>query len=126
MRDPTTRRVTGRSGFALPAVMIALVVVTVLAFSYMALAYHEANLTQRELDYSKAFFLAEAGLHRTYYQLVNTDDWSTLPSVLYSNESLGDGTYTVELTGLSTDDATVNATGLVRGKDRTLSASTSK
>ncbi len=115
-----------RKGFALPAVMIALVVVTILGFGYLSIAYHEANLARKELDYSQAFFLAEAGLHRTYYRLINTDDWSTLPSTLYSDEPLGEGTYSVVLTDKSTNAVTVNATGRVGGMSRTVCATTRK
>jgi len=116
----SSRRASRRGGFLLGIVIIVLLVVTVLGFGYLAIAVHEFALAVRERDNAAAFFLAEAGRQRALYRLSTSLDWSALPSELYTDESLGDGTYSVRLTNKSTDAATIISTGQVGRMRRTV------
>jgi len=102
----------------LPAAMILLIVITALGFGYLTLGLHETKLTYRESDSAQAFFLAQAGVQRTYYTLSITDDWSTLPSQLYSDEALDDGTYSVALSSKTPNSVEIEAVGVVRKNER--------
>lgn len=109
-------RFARRGGFALVAVIIVLVVVTILGFGYLSLGFHEWNLARKEADNAEAFFLAEAGRHRALYEL--SLDWNNLPS--YTDEQLGDGSYSVTASRNPDDSVTIEATGRVRQMERTV------
>jgi len=106
-------RLSRRDGFALPAAIIVLIVMTVVGLAYLSVALFEVDLAVKEENNAKAFALAEAGRHRALYKLITTDDWSTLPSQLYSGVALGDGTYDVVLTDRSASSVTIESTGTV-------------
>jgi len=116
-----------RAGFALGAVLVVLIVVTVLGFGYLALAFHESNLAAKEVQSSSAFYVAEAGVQRALYVLSVTEDWSSLSSPLYSGVSLeGIGTYTVELRERSENSLTIWAKGTVLDQSRVVEQEVSK
>jgi hypothetical protein len=78
-------------GFALLAVVCFTVIVTILGFSLLSLAGGEITMTQKDINKTKAFYLAEAGL-------------SILTTRLHNNETeniedtaLGEGHYRVDI-----------------------------
>ena len=112
-----------RGGFALPAAIIVLIVVMLIGFGYLSLGFHETNLARKEVDNVKSFFVAEAGIQRAVYTLSITADWSTLPSQMWSNEPLGEGTYSVRVVNKTANTATVESVGVVHRRDRTIQLS---
>ncbi len=78
-------------GLVLIAVICFTVIITILAFSLLSLAGGEITMTQKDINKTKAFYLAEAGL-------------STLATRLHNNETeniedtaLGEGYYKVDI-----------------------------
>ncbi|NOZ63451.1 MAG: polymer-forming cytoskeletal protein [Caldiserica bacterium] len=77
---------------------------------------HYKNMVDKA-DGVKSLYLAEAGVERAIWKL-NNDSSSQDTGILYSNEPLGDGYYTVEtfLDGVDTDTRiTILSTGFLKG-----------
>lgn len=110
----------GRRGFALPMVLIMLVVAMLSCGAFLSVAFHEYNLSQQEEQYSQCLFLAQAGLQRTLQLASDTSDFGTLDGTVYADEPLGPGTYTVDVNAVSASEATITATGQVAGRSRTI------
>jgi Tfp pilus assembly protein PilX len=116
----------GRRGFALPLVIIMLVVAMLSCGAFLSVAYHEYNLSRQEEQYSQCLFLAQAGLQRTLQMAGDTSDFTTLDGTVFADESLGTGTYTVNVNAVSASEATITATGRVSGRSRTVSQKISR
>ncbi len=108
----------GQEGLALTLVLFIMLILLFLGLGYLSWAFHETNLTIKEERNKQAFFLAKAGLQRALYELDEESDWNTLDGVLYPNEPLGAGTYSVRINASSADDATIHATGTVKDSVR--------
>ena len=123
MHDDTEQMTDGegRRGFALPLVIIMLVVAMLSCGAFLSVAFHEYNLSKQEEQYSQCLFLAQAGLQRTLELASGTSDFSTLDGTVYTDEPLGTGTYTVNVNAMSASEATITATGRVSGRSRTIS-----
>jgi hypothetical protein len=81
----------------------------------------ERSLTLKAIYSSQAFQLAEAGIERSIWKLRKYSDWTlTPPSSLYTNESLGAGTYSVVLSRRSKDQVTATSTGRVGYEERAI------
>lgn len=120
------RLASRRDGMALPAVIMVLIVLTIVGFGYLALGFHEVLMTQKQENSRQTFFLAEAGRNRTLYTLSITADWTTLSTELYTDESLGNGLYSVTLEEKTADSCRVESTGEVNGLSRSVTAEVQK
>ena len=102
----------GQEGLALTLVLFIMLILLFLGLGYLSWAFHETNLTIKEERNKQAFFLAKAGLQRTFYKLSQTSKWNTLDGDRYTNE-LGAGTYSVRIDTNNKDHATIYAEGTV-------------
>jgi len=110
----------GRRGFALPAVLIMLVVAMLSCGAFLSVAFHEYNLAVQEERHAQALFLAEAGIQRTLNLADNVSDLSSLPAHPYTDEPLGPGTYSVDVPSATSGRATIVATGQVSERSRSI------
>lgn len=107
-------------GFALPLVIVLSLVMVTIGMGFLYRSGVERRLIVKRLEVEKAFFLAEAGLERAVSLLKRTSDWESLPTNLYTNVPLGEGTYTVILQDKSQDRVRVVARGRVREAEKEL------
>lgn len=106
-------------GFMLPAAMLLVVVLFLLGWGVLYLGRVEETEAIKEEHLSQAFALAEAGVQRALWKL--WDD--PLGAGGWSNEALGNGTYTVVIEeALELGDAWVRirSTGTVQSASRTV------
>ena len=114
------RRGRGRRGFALPAVLIALVVAMLSCGAYLTVAFHEYNESVRQEKHAQAFFLAEAGRQRALHRADNSASFGNITGELFSGVELGPGTYTVTVSSPTSGEATIVSTGRVDEQVRTI------
>lgn len=92
--------------------------ISLLGWGLFALADYEGQLYAAGYASRQALYIAEAGAQRAQARLALTDDWTTLPSTLYQNKSFAGGTYTVVLSDVSQNQATITSTGSFKNKSR--------
>ncbi|MEF8787988.1 MAG: hypothetical protein V5A84_02850 [Planctomycetota bacterium] len=107
-----------RGGFALPAAIIMLVVAMLSCGAFLSVAFHEYNLSVHEEQDAKAFYLAQGGIQRTLNLASNTSSLDSMPSDPYTEEPLGDGTYSVQVTNPDSDTAVIVSTGRIMDRSR--------
>lgn len=108
-------------GIVLFIVLGLVLLVAVAVSTTILVSTSEIKMTRRQSDSTKAFYLAEAGIHRARTQL--SLDWSDRDAM--SNIGLGDGTYSVNIydtdsvgSPLPTNQLRVESTGNVEGISR--------
>jgi len=109
----------GRRGFALPSALILLIVAMLSCGAFLSVAFHEYNLSVQEEQHAQALFLAQAGLQRTLNRASNTP-FDLMSSQPFTDEPLGPGTYTVEVSNPETGTAVIVSTGNVSERSRTI------
>jgi hypothetical protein len=95
-------------GIVLVAAMVFTVVLLILGFSVLMVANNEIALTRKDINKTKAFYLAEAGIG------VFTANSSSGNFASISETSFGEGTYTVDFNSTADPPYAVSA-GTVRG-----------
>lgn len=134
-----------RKGVALLVVYIVIVILLILGVAFTARSIAESRIAERQKKATQAFWLAEAGLERTLYELkqdfenalVNPswadNDINGLPCgkdtvnfypLPYASTSLGSGFYRVELKNVAgkVDEVWVRSTGTVGEIDKLIEA----
>ena len=112
-------RLRNDHGFVLPAAMLLIVVMFFLGWGALHLGRVEETEAIKEEHLSQAFALAEAGVQRALWNL--WDD--PLGASGWSNEALGNGTYTVVIENapeLGDAWVRVRSTGTVQNASRTV------
>ncbi len=123
----TRRRGSGRrQGFALTAVILLTMVLTLFGMGYLSLAVQEHSAANERERSHQAYFLAEAGRQRAIYRLSESANWNNLSKNLYDDEALGQGTYDVRLLDKSRNSVTIEAIGEVGGIRRMIVQDASK
>ena len=107
--------------------MIYALLMTLVGWGLFALAQNEGGLAVREHISKQAFYAAEAGVEnaRAYLSEPGRDDWSGVPSRLYTDKelpSLPEATYTVVVSAQSANSVKITSTGTYRGKTREVEA----
>lgn len=84
-----------KKGFVLSIVFVFMLILIVIATSFVVLTNNEVRTAQQQVDVLKAFFLAEAGIEKALYELSK--------DATYTGEtaSLGEGVYSVSLIPLN-------------------------
>lgn len=135
------------SGVILPIVIILMIALIITGIAFLNAAVMENKLARREVYKNQAFYLAEAGLERTIWNLkqdfINDgEDWTKRDAGIiringvavddgsgntlqYDDESdgsvdLGEGFYVVKLEEINSDKVKVVSTGTVKGLPRTV------
>ena len=110
----------GTKGYILIMAMVFTTIMLIMGLAIIYLGQVECSLTKRTIRSGQALQLAEAGIERTIWELRGHPDWAAPPppTNLYTDESLGAGTYSVVLSQRSRHRVTVTSTGRVRGKER--------
>jgi len=93
-----------RKGIALVAALAFTLILTILAFSVLIVASNEITLTRKDINKTKAFYAAEAGLGMAISDLPNTNSFSG---------TLGNGEYDVTITPVSAYRWTIESVGSV-------------
>ncbi len=120
------------SGVILPIVIILMLALTITGLAFLNAGVMENRLVRREVHKNQAFYLAEAGLERTLWNLKqdfengsgdwtddnvingvsvgdpDDDDWRPFE---YDHTSLGAGSYVVKLKYVDEDEIWVKSTG---------------
>jgi hypothetical protein len=106
-KSDSSRRKSCRSsekGIALVAALAFTLILTILGFSVLIVASNEITLTRKDINKTKAFYLAEAGLGMAISDLPNTNSFSG---------TLGNGEYDVTITPVSAYRWTIESVGSV-------------
>lgn len=85
-------------GFALIAVVLLTFLITVVGLALYAVAGYEVRQAQYQRDCAQAFWAAETGLDRTVNYLTSRTTVLKTYEKKYSNEPVGNGSYSVEIT----------------------------
>jgi len=103
-------------GFILPAVVIVILVLTLMGMALLEMARLEAAIVIKETRYLKALNLAEAGLERGLWKVAETSGWTDG----WTDEPLGDGTYSVTVEYLGGYSYSITSTGKVGTVSKTV------
>jgi len=106
-----------KRGVALIISYMVIAVLTILGTVFIARSISESNTAKRFVDSTRAFWLAEAGVHKGIYALKN-EDWSgwtvinsTVRSLVTALGSSGD--YNVTISGVNSTYVNITSTGYV-------------
>ncbi|UCG54818.1 MAG: pilus assembly PilX N-terminal domain-containing protein, partial [Dehalococcoidia bacterium] len=118
LKSKTRNPVLAEKGIVLPAILIFTLIFTILGFSMLNLAADEIVLTQNDINRTKAFYLAEAGLS------LFTAKWGQVGAAVNINDIkdiedtvLGMGSYRVVFYE-NEDPPYAVATGIVGNKEK--------
>jgi len=98
-----------RKGIALVAALAFTLILTILGFSVLIVASNEITLTRKDINKTKAFYLAEAGLE------VLTANLSSGNFASIGETALGEGSYRVDFNTNGSEPCAI-ATGVAGGK----------
>jgi len=104
--------VKSESGIALITVLSITLIITILGFSLLTLAEGEVTLTQKAINRTKAFYLAEAGISKLATRLQNNEFGNI------ENTPLGEGSFRVEIYTDGNELPYAISTGKVRGEEK--------
>ena len=110
---------TNQKGMALLTTLIFVFILVTFAVALLTMTSNDTKLSTLQRDSTKAFYIAEAGIERTLYNLKkdyeNTKNWNTNfdEGILYDGIDFGDGEYTVYLSNLSSNNVTIKSKGVV-------------
>lgn len=107
----------GKRGAALFLVLIIISSLSVFGGILMILGYNCVLASQLETDRVKAFFLAEAGIAQSVYEIKNKKDEDKDGLGTIRQKQLADGYFTV-IHNVKTSE--IRSTGIVNGTRRTL------
>jgi hypothetical protein len=117
-RMSSSLRAESREGIALVAVIVFTLILTILGFSMLMVANNEIALAQKEVNKTKAFYLAEAGLEIFNARLGNGE----LGSI--EETAMGGGSYRVDYYPSYPDPCAV-ATGTAAGQTKRIKVTAS-
>lgn len=110
------RIVKSEKGVVLLAVVVSILIIAILGFSVLHLADTEIMLTQKDVNKTKAFYLAEAGLGELTTILHNKElGYFENSTGRIENASLGEGSYEVDVYYDENPPYAIS-TGVVEGK----------
>ena len=87
------------SGIVMIVCMILLLMLTLIAIASLATSNTEMDISGNEMDHTRGFYLAEAGIERSFSELQTNINWREG----FNTEILGRGTYNVVVTDSSSD-----------------------
>lgn len=111
-----------QNGMALLTTLIFVFILVTFAVALLTMTSNDTKLSALQRDSTKAFYIAEAGIERTLYNLKkdyeNSKNWDTNfdEGTLYDGIDFGDGKYTVYLSNLSSNTVTIKSKGVVYDK----------
>ncbi len=117
------RKLKERKGVALLFVFFAITVLSILSSASLGRIASESGLALRQGRSTESFWLAEAGVQKGIYAVMNNDwaDWDTLTESSKSiTETLGNGNFSVTVSGIGTNDILITSAGNVSGVQRSV------
>jgi len=103
---------TNQKGMALLTTLIFVFILVTFAIALLIMTSNDTKLSALQRDSTKAFYIAEAGIEKTLYDLKkdyeSDQNWDGYTS---SEVSFGEGTYTVTLSNLSSNNVTIKSKG---------------
>lgn len=149
MTDQKRKRTASdaESGIILPIVIVIMVATMIIGLAFVNAGVMENDLASREVHKTKAFYVAEAGLERTLWNLKEdfdngSGDWTdgkingidvlgeyveedgagpgTWGLLQYNDPAVGDGSFQVQLHCVDEDKMWVRSTGTVRGVSKNI------
>jgi len=106
---------SNQSGMALLTTLIFTFVIATLAVALLTMTSNDIKLSSLQEDSTKAFYIAESGVQRSIKKLKNDFEWDGI----FDDQDeegfvvLGDGTFTVEIGSLPSDQVQLISTGRV-------------
>jgi hypothetical protein len=100
-----------REGIALVAALVFTLILTILGFSVLIVAGNEIGLTHKDINKTKAFYLAEAGIGILTANLSNGENGNI------EETEMGDGSYSVDV-NTNEDPPYAISTGTVGGYEK--------
>jgi Tfp pilus assembly protein PilX len=104
-------------GAILMTVIVVLIFLSVMGMSLLGMLYARSTVSLLEVDRLKAFYLAEAGIARSVYELRHNIDYSGDGIGNISRTKLGDGEFWAAHNFIT---STITATGEVNSIKRTI------
>lgn len=111
-------RLRAERGVALVTVLLTILLVLAMGLAYVSAARAELTMAKNQARVSAALNLAEAGIHRCMNTLAAEPEWRDG----YTDEPLGDGTYTVTVETLAPALVRIISTGRVGNAVRVIEA----
>jgi len=119
-----------QKGMALLTTLIFVFILVTFAVALLIMTSNDTKLSALQRDSTKAFYIAEAGIERTLYDLKKdyevSKNWNDGDNIinshtladgkLYNEEPFGEGTYTVYLSNLTSVTVTIKSKGVVYNK----------
>jgi hypothetical protein len=109
--EPRPSEGRGEKGVALIAALVFTLVLTILGFSMLIVAGNEITSTQKDINKTKAFYLAEAGIQVLIARLNNRESGNI------TETTLGEGIYRVDYYGDAEPPYAIS-TGRVKGREK--------
>ena len=115
--------ITNQKGMALLTTLIFVFILVTFAVALLTMTSNDTKLSALQRDSTKAFYIAEAGVERTLYNLKKdyegSKDWSdgTINGIglvggeLYTDEPFSEGEYTVTLKNICPNSVTIKSKG---------------
>jgi len=118
-----------QKGMALLTTLIFVFILVTFAVALLTMTSNDTKLSALQRDSTKAFYIAEAGIEKTLYDLKkdyeSSKDWNDgningtslgENGELYTDEPFGEGTYTVTLDIKSSNNVTIKSKGVYNNK----------
>ena len=107
---------TNQKGMALLTTLIFVFILVTFGVALLTMTSNDTKLSALQRDSTKAFYIAEAGIEKTLYDLKrdyeSDQDWDNGINGYTSSEvSFGEGTYTVTLDIKSSNNVTIKSKG---------------
>jgi Tfp pilus assembly protein PilX len=103
-------------GAVLLFVLIVMITVSTVVGAYLGFVQFSTKSTGAQISDSQAIYLAEAGIHYGIYSLKQDSGWTGTSFPV----SLGEGTFSVNVTDLGGSEYRLTSTGTVNGQFRTI------
>ncbi|MBN1805986.1 MAG: hypothetical protein JW837_12115 [Sedimentisphaerales bacterium] len=108
-----TKATPVKEGMVLLFTLIVMITVSSVVGAYLGFVSYATRSTGAQISESQAIYLADAGIHYGIYNLLQDSGWTGTSPV-----SLGEGTFSVSVTGIGGGDYRLISTGNVYGQSR--------
>lgn len=115
-----TNLLTNQKGMALLTTLIFVFILVTFAVALLTMTSNDTKLSALQRDSTKAFYIAEAGIEKALYILKNDyesdQDWTGITVPPSGPGDFDEGTYTIYLSNLSSNNVTIKSKGVVYNK----------
>jgi Tfp pilus assembly protein PilX len=116
----TVNILSNQKGMALLTTLIFVFILVTFAVALLTMTSNDTKLSALQRDSTKAFYIAEAGIEKALYILKNDyesdQDWTGITVPPSKEGDFDEGTFTVYLSNLSSNNVTIKSKGVVYNK----------